>query len=42
MKKNIKPKPYFAGKEEQAVLDYINTDSGEEKNRIYSKSKSNS
>jgi len=27
--------PYFAEKEEQAVLDYINSDSLEEKNRIY-------
>jgi hypothetical protein len=27
--------PYFAEREEQAVLDYINSDSKEEKNRIY-------
>jgi len=27
--------PYFAEREEQAVLDYINSDSLEEKNRIY-------
>ena len=27
--------PYFAEKEEQAVIDYINSDSLEEKNRIY-------
>jgi len=27
--------PYFAEKEEQAVLDYINSNSEEEKNRIY-------
>jgi hypothetical protein len=27
--------PYFAEREEQAVIDYINSDSAEEKNRIY-------
>jgi len=31
----IESKPYFAEKEEQAVIDYINSDSLEEKNRIY-------
>jgi hypothetical protein len=30
-----KNEPYFAEKEEQAVIDYISTDSKEEKNRIY-------
>lgn len=30
-----KPTHYFAEKEEQAVIDYINSDSLEEKNRIY-------
>ena len=30
-----KNKPYFAEREEKAVLDYISTDSREEKNRIY-------
>ena len=29
--------PYFAEKEEQAVFDYINSNSAEEKNRIYNK-----
>ena len=34
--KKVKPsKPYFAEKEEQAVIDYINSDSLEEKNKIY-------
>ena len=27
--------PYFGEREEKAVLDYINSDSQEEKNRIY-------
>ena len=27
--------PYFAKREEQAVIDYINSNSSEEKNRIY-------
>lgn len=30
-------KPYFAEKEEQAVIDYITSDSAEEKNNIYNK-----
>lgn len=32
---NEKKKPYFAEKEEQAVIDYINSNSIDEKNRIY-------
>jgi len=35
MKKVEPSKPYFAEKEEQAVIDYINSDSLEEKNKIY-------
>lgn len=35
MKENDSPVQYFAEKEEQAVIDYINSDSLEEKNRIY-------
>lgn len=35
MDKNIINIPYFAEKEEQAVIDYINSNSLEEKNRIY-------
>ena len=34
-KKRVKKEPYFAEKEEQAVIDYISSDSLEEKNRIY-------
>lgn len=35
MKKKDEKKPYFAEREEQAVIDYINSDSFEEKDRIY-------
>lgn len=35
MKVNENNVPYFAEKEEQAVIDYINSTSQEEKNRIY-------
>jgi len=35
MKENENSAPYFAEKEEKAVLDYINSNSLEEKNRIY-------
>ncbi|MDA3779611.1 MAG: hypothetical protein PF487_05205, partial [Bacteroidales bacterium] len=35
MKKADKSKQYFGNKEEQAVIDYINSDSLEEKNKIY-------
>lgn len=35
MKKVETTTPYFAEKEEQAVIDYINSDSLEEKNKIY-------
>lgn len=35
MKEIDKSKQYFGEKEEQAVIDYINSDSLEEKNRIY-------
>ena len=35
MEKTENSIPYFAEKEEQAVLDYINSNSEEEKNRIY-------
>ena len=35
MKDNENNVPYFAEREEQAVLDYINSNSREEKNRIY-------
>lgn len=35
MQQNDKPKPYFAKREEQAVIDYIGSDSLEEKNKIY-------
>ena len=36
MKKASVPRePYFAEREEQAVMDYINSDSVEEKNQIY-------
>ena len=35
MANNGKKKPYFAEREEQAVIDYINSDSVDEKNRIY-------
>jgi hypothetical protein len=35
MKVNKNNVPYFAEKEEQAVIDYINSTSQEEKNRIY-------
>jgi hypothetical protein len=37
MKKNGKKKPYFGEEQHKAVLDYINTESAEEKNRIYNK-----
>ena len=33
--KELENAPYFAEKEEKAVLDYINSNSAEEKNRIY-------
>lgn len=33
--KELENAPYFAEKEERAVLDYINSNSAEEKNRIY-------
>ncbi len=33
--KEIENAPYFAEREEQAVIDYINSNSAEEKNRIY-------
>ena len=33
--KELESVPYFAEKEEKAVLDYINSNSSEEKNRIY-------
>ena len=35
MEKNENSVPYFAEREEQAVIDYINSTSKEEKNRIY-------
>lgn len=35
MKEIEKPTQYFAEREEQAVIDYINSDSLEEKNKIY-------
>lgn len=35
--KEIDGEPYFGDREEKAVIDYINTNSGEEKNRIYNK-----
>lgn len=35
MKENENNAPYFAEREEQAVIDYINSTSSEEKNRIY-------
>jgi len=35
MKQKDKSKQYFGEKEEQAVIDYINSDSLEEKNKIY-------
>lgn len=35
MKEEDKSKQYFGEKEEQAVIDYINSDSLEEKNKIY-------
>lgn len=35
MKENESNVPYFAEREEQAVIDYINSNSAEEKNRIY-------
>ena len=35
MKEGKTNEPYFAEREEQAVVDYINSDSKEEKNRIY-------
>ena len=35
MKVNDNTIPYFAEREEQAVIDYINSNSAEEKNRIY-------
>ena len=35
MRKNETREPYFAEREEQAVIDYINSDSLEEKNQIY-------
>jgi hypothetical protein len=35
MKKNEKSTPYFAEREEQAVIDYINSNSIEKKNEIY-------
>ena len=35
--KEIENVPYFAEREEQAVFDYINSNSAEEKNRIYNK-----
>jgi hypothetical protein len=35
--KEIETAPYFAEKEEKAVFDYINSNSAEEKNRIYNK-----
>ena len=35
IKKKVKKEKLFCGEEEQAVVDYINTDSLEEKNRIY-------
>jgi hypothetical protein len=35
MKENQNNVPYFAEREEKAVLDYINSTSSEEKNRIY-------
>lgn len=35
--KDVEVIPYFAEKEEKAVFDYINSNSGEEKNRIYNK-----
>jgi len=35
MKKNESPTQYFAEREERAVIDYITSDSLEEKNRIY-------
>lgn len=34
-KESVTRTPYFAEREEQAVLDYINSDSVEEKNQIY-------
>ena len=34
-KASVQRTPYFAEREEQAVLDYINSDSVEEKNQIY-------
>lgn len=34
-KKQLSSNQYFANREEQAVIDYINSDSLEEKNRIY-------
>ena len=33
--KEIESAPYFAEREEKAVLDYINSNSAEEKNQIY-------
>ena len=33
--KELETEPYFAEKEEKAVLDYINSNSAEEKNKIY-------
>jgi len=33
--KELENRPYFAEREEQAVIDYINSDSFDEKNRIY-------
>lgn len=35
--KEIESAPYFAEREEKAVFDYINSNSAEEKNRIYNK-----
>lgn len=37
MKPNQNNEPYFAEREEKAVLDYINSTSSEEKNKIYNK-----
>ena len=35
MKEELESVPYFAEREEQAVVDYINSNSAEEKNKIY-------